>query len=157
MSNARNLSRIITGGFDVPVSSLDNISASNIASGTLPIARIADASITHSKLENNLVLSGTDAVTVPKGTEAQRGSGVAGKFRYNTDIDKFEGYNGSAWGTVGGGATGGASDEIFIQNGQTITANYTVPANKNAMTTGPILVNDNVTVLVADGARWVII
>jgi hypothetical protein len=157
MSNARNLSRIITGGFDLPTASLDNISASSIATGTLPIARIADGSITHTKLDSNLVLSGTDAVTVPKGTEAQRGSGVAGKFRYNTDVNKFEGYNGSAWGTVGGGATGGASDEIFIQNGQTVTTSYTVPADKNAMTTGPILINDGVTVTVPTGARWVVI
>ena len=106
---------------------------------------------------NTVELPGTDAVVVPKGTEAQRGSGVAGKFRYNTDVNKFEGYNGSAWGTVGGGATGGASDEIFIQNGQTVTTSYTVPVDKNAMTTGPILINDGVTILVPSGARWVII
>ena len=44
MSNARNLARIVTGNFDVPLGALDNVPASNDASalttGTLPLARI---------------------------------------------------------------------------------------------------------------------
>ena len=37
------------------------------------------------------------------GTTAQRPTGVAGMFRYNTTEDKFEGYSNS-WGEIGGGA-----------------------------------------------------
>jgi len=54
-------------------------------------------------------------------------------------------------------ATGGGSDEIFIENGQVVTTDYTIPADRNAMTTGPIDINSGVTVTVSSGARWVII
>jgi len=54
-------------------------------------------------------------------------------------------------------ATGGGADEIFIQNGQTVTTNYTIPADKNAMSTGPITINAGVTVTVSTGARYVVI
>lgn len=105
------------------------------------------------------VITGTTGSTrIPAGTEAQRdGSPAAGFFRFNSDVAKFEGYNGSAWGSVGGGATGGGSDEIFVQNGQTVTTNYTIPATKNAMSTGPITINSGVTVTVSSGARYVVI
>jgi hypothetical protein len=41
---------------------------------------------------------------------------------------------------VGGdaGATGGGNNEVFIENDQVVTISYTIPATKNAMTTGPI-------------------
>lgn len=105
------------------------------------------------------VITGTTGSTrIPAGTEAQRdGSPAAGFFRFNSDVAKFEGYNGSAWGSVGGGATGGGSDEIFVQNGQTVTTNYTIPATKNAMSTGPITINSGVTVTVSSGARYIVL
>jgi hypothetical protein len=47
--------------------------------------------------------SDTGAAVLPSGTEAQRdGSPVAGYLRFNTDSDEFEGYNGTAWASVGG-------------------------------------------------------
>ena len=47
--------------------------------------------------------SSTGALTISKGTAAQRpGSPVSGMFRFNTDASAFEGYNGSAWTSVGG-------------------------------------------------------
>ena len=100
----------------------------------------------------------TGSAEIPAGTEAQRDSSPsAGYFRFNEDISKFEGYNGTAWGSVGGGATGGGSDEIFIENGQNVTQNYTIPATRNAMSTGPIYVNSGVSITVSSGARWVVI
>jgi hypothetical protein len=66
------------------------------------------------------------AAQIPAGTTAQRPTAATGQFRFNSDVTKFEGYNGSAWGSVGGGATGGGSDEIFVENGQTVTTNYTL-------------------------------
>lgn len=61
------------------------------------------------------------------------------------------------WGTVGGGATGGQNNDIFYENSQTITNNYTITSGKNAMTTGDITINSGVTVTVPSGSRWVII
>jgi len=100
----------------------------------------------------------TGSAAIPAGTNGQRdGSPSAGYFRFNTDLGKFEGHNGTVWGSVGGGATGGGGDAVFVENDQAVTANYTIPATKNAMSTGPVTVNSGVTVTVSSGARWVVI
>ena len=102
--------------------------------------------------------SATGSADIPSGTTGERdGTPAAGYFRFNTTIGKFEGHNGTLWGSVGGGATGGGADEIFIQNGQTVTTNYTIPSTKNAMSTGPITINSGVTVTVESGARYVVL
>ena len=57
----------------------------------------------------------------------------------------------------GGGATGGGSDEVFFENDQAVTTNYSISASHNAMTAGPITVNNGVTVTVPSGVRWVVV
>ena len=49
-------------------------------------------------------LVGTDAMLIPKGTTGNRPTGVAGYLRFNTTSNEFEGYNGTAWASVGGAA-----------------------------------------------------
>ena len=49
-------------------------------------------------------LVGTDAMLIPKGTTGNRPTGVSGYLRFNTTTSEFEGYNGSAWASVGGAA-----------------------------------------------------
>ena len=102
--------------------------------------------------------SATGSAIIPVGTTAQRdGTPTSGYFRYNTDLGKFEGYNGTSWGSVGGGATGGGSDAVFIENDQTVTTNYTITTGKNAGTFGPITVASGVTVTVPSGSVWTIV
>ena len=59
--------------------------------------------------------------------------------------------------TIGNGATGAGGDQIFVQNGQTVTASYSIPVGYNAMTTGPVAINAGVTVTIPDGSVWAII
>tara|TARA_B100000242_G_scaffold272479_1_gene225407 strand:- start:56 stop:1123 length:1068 start_codon:yes stop_codon:yes gene_type:complete len=47
--------------------------------------------------DNGVVSIGNSAVMLPKGTTAQRPSGVAGQIRYNTTLNKVEFHNGSGW------------------------------------------------------------
>jgi hypothetical protein len=102
--------------------------------------------------------SGTGQIKLPAGTTAQRsGSPASGMFRFNTSSSQFEGYNGSAWGSIGGGATGGGSDAIFYLNGQTITTSYSIPSGQNAMSTGSITINSGAVVTIPSGSRWVIL
>ena len=61
------------------------------------------------------------------------------------------------WVAVGVGATGGGGDQIFVENGQTITTSYTMPTSKNAMSTGPITINSGITVTIPSGSRWVVL
>ena len=96
----------------------------------------------------------TGSAVIPTGTTGQQdGSPAAGYLRFNTTDTSFEGYDGSAWGSIGGGAT---SDAIY-ENSATITENITIAAGRNGMSTGPISVAGGVTVTVSSGARYVVI
>lgn len=121
----------------------------------------ADAAVAATASKADLVITVTKdtdvgAANIPAGTTAQRPANGMGKFRYNSSIGRFEGNNGTTWGSLGG-ATGGGNDDAFYENAQTVTANYTLTANKNAMSAGPITVNGGVTVTVPTGQTWSIV
>ena len=59
--------------------------------------------------------------------------------------------------TGGGGATGGDGDQVFYENDQTITASYSIPADQNAVTAGPVEVESGAVVQVPSGSTWVIV
>jgi hypothetical protein len=103
-----------------------------------------------------LAVSATDAILLPNGTTGQRPTGAAGYIRYNSTTGSFEGYT-TAWGSIGGGATGAGGDQIFYQNGQTVTTDYTITAGQNAGTFGPVTINAGVTVTVPTGSTWSIV
>jgi hypothetical protein len=48
-------------------------------------------------IANNVILPGTGAATVPKGTDVQRPVGVTGQIRFNTTTGVFEGYTAGSW------------------------------------------------------------
>ena len=62
-----------------------------------------------------------------------------------------------SWGDAAAGATGAGSDKIFWENGQTVTQNYTITNTYNAMSAGPITINNGVTVTIGDGETWTIV
>ena len=62
-----------------------------------------------------------------------------------------------AWGEVAAGASGAGSDKIFWENGHTVTQNYTITDNYNAMSAGPITINNGVTVTIGTGETWTIV
>lgn len=133
-----------------------------VASNRVQVAEGGTGATTASGARANLstvaYTTTTGSAVLPAGTQAQRdGSPSAGYIRFNSDTAKFEGYNGTVWSSVGGGATGGGSDAVFVENDQTVTTDYTIPASKNAMSTGTITINSGVTVTVSSGARYVVI
>ena len=62
-----------------------------------------------------------------------------------------------SWAAAGGGAVGGGSDEIFWENDQTVTQNYTITNGKNAGSFGPITIQSGVTVTVGSGETWTVV
>jgi hypothetical protein len=70
---------------------------------------------------------------------------------YDLGNDWFELLEGSG----GGGATGGGPDQVFFENGATVTTDYTL--SLNSMSVGPIAIDDGITVTVPAGKRWVIL
>ena len=99
---------------------------------TVSNAKIVDDTISEAKLDIHAAPSGTDKVL---------------------------GYtaNGMEWVTSAAGATGGGSDSIFWENGQTVTTNYTISNNKNAMSAGPITINNGIAVTIGTGENWTIV
>jgi hypothetical protein len=105
-----------------------------------------------------IITAATGSFIAPVGTTAERdASPLAGYLRFNSSLTRFEGYNGTVWSQVGGGATGGGNDQIFVQNGQTVTANYTIPTSFNAMSTGPITIDAGIVVTIPSGSVWAVI
>jgi hypothetical protein len=135
------------------------VTVGTLASANLGLAPTASPSFTGTAtFAGDVLLSGTGQLDLPAGTTAQRsGSPNSGMIRFNTTLSTFEGYNGTAWGSIGGGATGGGSDDVFYENGQTVTTNYTLTTSKNAVSAGPITINSGVTVTVPSGQSWVIV
>lgn len=58
---------------------------------------------------------------------------------------------------LGGGATGAGQDDVFYENSQSVTTDYTITTGKNAMSAGPIEIADGITVTVPDGSAWTVV
>jgi hypothetical protein len=56
-----------------------------------------------------------------------------------------------------GAAKGGGTDAIFYENGQAVTADYTISNNQNAGSFGPIVINSGVTVTIGTGETWTVV
>ena len=61
----------------------------------------------------------------------------------------------------GGGAVGGGSDKLFMENGTTMTTNYTIGtefgATCNALSAGPITINAGVTLTIPSGSVYTVV
>ena len=65
---------------------------------------VASTSLSELTISGNILMTGTGAIDVASGTNAQRPSSPsAGMFRFNSTSSEFEGYDGSDWGEIGGG------------------------------------------------------
>lgn len=102
--------------------------------------------------------SNTSRITTPKAilSTLQGLTRKEGTIVFASDSKRLFVDNGTDLTSVGG-ATGGGSDAVFYENGQTITTNYTITSGRNAMSTGPVTVNSGVTVTIPSGSRWVIL
>ena len=121
----------------------DTVTSAKIVDGTIVNADInASAAIAGSKLADDSVTEAKlDIHAAPSGT------------------DKVLGYtsNGMEWVESAAGATGGGTDKIFWENGQTVTTNYTITNGYNAMSAGPVTINNGVAVTIGTGENWTIV
>jgi hypothetical protein len=173
----------MTGALDMNSNKIDNLTAGTVAGDAVEFAQFeaatktavaitggtingttigattpASGAFTTLAASGNVSMTSTGFMLIPAGTTGQRPVSPAnGYMRYNTTTSQFEGYQGGAWGSIGGGATGGGGDQVFVENGVTVTADYTLTTNKNAESVGPITINATKTVTVPSGQRWVIL
>jgi hypothetical protein len=120
---------------------------------------IIDKQVSGVDIVDNVNLGGVLGVKVPSGTTEQRPTqgNLAGTLRYNTSTQKYEGSVGNSWHNLGGGATGGGTDEVFLETARNVTSNYILSADKNAASVGPITINNGISVTIPNNCRWVIL
>ena len=152
----------------------DAITTAKIADGAVTSAKLADTAVTPGSYTASAITvdqegritaasngsfvaktSATGSGQLPSGTTAQRdGSPLAGMIRYNSTTAGFEGY-GSAWGAIGGGASGGNGEATVFENEITISEDYTITSAYNGVSAGPLTVTGTITV--PSGSTWVIV
>ena len=99
------------------------------------------------------------SITIPVGdTQARDNPAAVGMLRYNNQLNQFEGYKNTGWGELGGGAgaTGGGTDQVFLETGQNVTEDYTLTSGKNAVTVSPTIAAGK-EIVVPNGATLVIL
>ena len=141
-------------GSDFFILTLGNaISIGTPSDNTVTSAKIVDGSIVNADINASAAIAGSkladDSVTEAKLDIHAAPSGT----------DKVLGYtaNGMEWVSAAAGATGGGTDKIFYENGQTVTTNYTITNNTNAMSAGPVTINNGVAVTIGTGENWTIV
>jgi hypothetical protein len=140
-----------TGNLDMNSNKIVNLAAGTTTGDAVNYTQFVAAFV-------NPTFGGNEFMLIPKGTTAQRPAvPVDGEMRYNTTTNQFEGYQGGAWGQLGGGATGGGGDEVFVENARVVTVNYTLSTNKSAESVGPITINSGITVTIPSDQRWVVL
>jgi hypothetical protein len=141
----------MTGNLDMNSRKVVNLANGTVSTDAINLGQLTTAF-------TNPTFTGTGFMLIPKGTTAERPvSPVNGEIRYNTTTSQFEGYQGGAWGQLGGGATGGGSDTVFVENTRIVTTNYTIPVGKSAESVGPITINAGITVTISADERWVVL
>ena len=158
----------------------DNVVASWGASGDLKIKHDETNSYIIDEGTGSLFIRGSNSILLQSDTGEQYFIGTAdGSVElYHNDVKKLETSatgvtvtgtvaatavtgDGSGLTGIDAGAVGGSTDKIFWENGQTVTTNYTLGdtfgAAANAMSAGPITINNGVTVTINSGETWTIV
>ena len=128
----------------VPTPGDDTCSTAKIQNGAITEPKLSSGAVTQAKIAGEAIneskLQVSNAPTNGYYLSAQSG---------NT--------GGLTWAAVEAGAKGGGNDDIFWENGQTVTTNYTITNNKNAMSAGPITINNGIAVTIGTGENWTIV
>ena len=132
----------------------------------LDIGTPADGTVTSQKIASpgptwdangNVLINSTGYIDIPVGTVAERpGTPNSGMLRYNSEYQRFEGYAQSSWGTLGG-AGGAGGDSVFYENDMNVTTSYSITSGKNAMSAGPITINNGAVVTIPNGSVWTVV
>ncbi len=134
---------------------------SNDAATYVVLGKINEANFGHvvaatPVMTGDVSMNSNGFLKIPVGSTAQQPgqsgqpAAAAGQFRYNSDLNQFEGYT-NTWGAIGGGggATGGGGEAIFHENENQMDNNYTIgdgTSNINAGVFGPLTINATLTI-----------
>ena len=99
--------------------------------------------------------SDTGSAIIPAGDTSQRDSSPStGFFRWNSELENAEIYDGAEWGLVGGGNT---TRQVLWEHNQILTENYVIEDNNNAVAAGTITIDTNSSIEIPSGSTWALV
>jgi hypothetical protein len=160
VANALTLGTYLTGtSFNGSAAVTATVDATSANTASKVVARDASGDFSAGTITAALSGNATTATTATNvaGGAAnqllyQTSAGVTNFAAAPTTSSTYLYWNGSAfaWGTV-------AQEAPVSLNDIVISNNYTFPANKNAISVGPVTVGSGVTVTVGSGQRWLVV
>jgi len=123
-------------------------------------AGIADNAVNSAKIGVDVIVADDLAANSVTVSEIQDGAVTAAKLAPGAAVPDQTGHAGqflTTDGTTADWADTGAINSVFWQNDQTLATSYSIPANKSAVTAGPVTLGSNVTVTLGTNSRWVVV
>lgn len=121
----------------------------------------ADAGVANGDVVRYIIEDGSN-FEIGTGTYTASGTTLTRTVSESSNSNNAINLSGSA--TVFVGATaqdlsplGGGSNKVFFENDTNVTADYTITDGKNAMSAGPITIDNGVTVTVGTGETWTVV
>ena len=121
----------------------------------------ADAGVANGNVVRYIIEDGSN-FEIGIGTYTASGTTLTRTVSESSNSNNAINLSGSA--TVFVGATaqdlsplGGGSNKVFFENDTNVTADYTITNGKNAMSAGPITIDNGVTVTVGTGETWTVV
>ena len=121
---------------------------------------IADNAVNSAKIGVDVIVADDLAANSVTVSEIQDGAVTAAKLAPGAAVPDQTGHAGqflTTDGTTADWADTGAINSVFWQNDQTLATSYSIPANKSAVTAGPVTLGSNVTVTLGTNSRWVVV
>ena len=123
-------------------------------------AGIADNAVNSAKIGVDVIVADDLAANSVTVSEIQDGAVTAAKLAPGAAVPDQTGHAGqflTTDGTTADWANTGAINDVFWENAQTLATSYSIPANKSAVTAGPVTLGSGVTVTLGTNSRWVVV
>ena len=123
-------------------------------------AGIADNAVNSAKIGVDVIVADDLAANSVTVSEIQDGAVTAAKLAPGAAVPDQSGHAGqflTTDGTTADWANTGAINDVFWENAQTLASSYSIPANKSAVTAGPVTLGSGVTVTLGTNSRWVVV
>lgn len=144
------------------------MSTSTTGTGTITLGSAEDgyqtfagAGVANADVVRYIIEDGSN-YEIGTGTYTSSGTTLSRTVSESSNSNNAINLSGSA--TVFVGATaqdlsplGGGSNKVFFENDMNVTTDYTITSGKNAMSAGPITIDNGVTVTVGNGQTWTVV
>ena len=123
-------------------------------------AAIADNAVNSAKIGVDVIVADDLAANSVTVSEIQDGAVTAAKLAPGAAVPDQSGHAGqflTTDGTTADWADTGAKNDVFWENAQTLATSYSIPANRSAVSAGPVTLGSNVTITLGTNSRWVVV